>query len=261
MTIDRIVPPRGDQSGAEGFLAGRTALVTGAARRVGRSLALALARQSAAVVIHYRRSSSAAEETAAEIRQAGGVAHLVAGDLADAAVAETLVQRAAEVAGNPVDLLVNNASIFEQGTIVDTTSAQWNQNQAVNLRAPFLLAQALARQLPADRPGDIVNLNDYRAVRPGPDHLAYTVAKTGLHGLTGALAVALAPAIRVNELALGAVLPPEKAPDEYMHTLRQEIPTGRFPRLQEVEHALLFLLGNAAVTGQTIFLDGGRHLV
>ena len=261
MTIDRIVPPRGDQPGAEGFLAGRTALVTGAARRVGRSLALALARQGAAVVIHHRRSSSAAEETAAEIRQAGGVAHLVAGDLADAALAETLVQRAAEAAGNPVDLLVNNASIFDQGTIADTTAAQWDQNQAVNLRAPFLLAQALARQLPAGRPGDIVNLNDYRAVRPGPDHLAYTVSKTGLHGLTRALAVALAPSIRVNELALGAVLPPEKAPDEYMHTLRQEIPTGRFPRLREVEHALLFLLGNAAVTGQTIFLDGGRHLV
>jgi len=137
----------------------------------------------------------------------------------------------------------------------------WDENQAINLRAPFLLAQAFARALPADRRGDIVNLNDWRALRPGADHFAYTVSKAGLHGLTQSLAVALAPRIKVNEIALGAVLPPERAPEAYVHERRREIPLDRWSSPEEVAAALLFLVTSPAVTGQTLLIDGGRHLV
>lgn len=260
MTIDRIVPPRQPLPRPSGFLAGRAALVTGAARRIGRALAVALARQGADVVIHYHTSRDEAAATAALVREQGVGAELVAGDLADAQLCAELVQLAAHALGRPLDILVNNASVFAQGDLATTTAAQWDQNQAVNLRAPFLLAQGLAAQLGPTGPADIVNLNDHRALQPGADHFAYTVSKVGLHGLTRSLAVALAPRVKVNELALGAVLPPEKAPAEYLHTLKSEIPTGRFPTVDEVAQGLLFLLGNGAVTGQTICIDGGRHL-
>jgi len=261
MAIDRFEEPTGGVRAARGFLRGRTALVTGGARRIGRALAVALAGEGASVVIHYRESGSAASQLAASIQADGGTAALVEGELADPGVAIGLVSVAAEAIGRPVDLLVNNASTFAQGSALDTTVEQWDLNQAVNLRAPFLLAQGLVRSLPKKGPADIINLNDYRALRPGADHFAYTISKAGLHGLTHSLALALAPRVRVNELALGAVLPPEKAPADYMHTLRDEIPTGRFSSTAEVAGAMLFLLENQGVTGQTVCIDGGRHLV
>jgi NAD(P)-dependent dehydrogenase (short-subunit alcohol dehydrogenase family) len=184
----------------------------------------------------------------------------VKGDLSDPEAASSLVGQAADALSRPLDILVNNASIFEQASVEDVTSEQWDLNQAVNLRAPFLLSQALAAQLPGAVPGDIINLNDYRALNPGADHFPYTISKVGLHGLTQSLAKALAPRIRVNELALGPVLPPEKAPQDYEHTVRGQIPTGRFPLVEEVTDAFLFLLNNAAITGQTLCVDGGRHL-
>ncbi len=241
-------------------LAGRVALVTGAARRIGRVLAQALAGAGAGVVIHYRESAGEAQTCAAEIFAAGGRAALVQGDLADPEVAEGLIELAARPFG-AVDLLVNNASIFAPGEALDTDLAEWELNQAINLRAPFLLSREFARALPPERGGDIVNLNDWRALRPGADHFAYTVSKVGLHGLTRSLAVALAPRIKVNEIALGAVLPPERATDEYLHEVRRAIPLDRWCRPREVAAALLFLAGAPGLTGQTIFVDGGRNLV
>jgi NAD(P)-dependent dehydrogenase (short-subunit alcohol dehydrogenase family) len=241
-------------------LAGRTALVTGGAQRIGRALVLALAQAGAQVAIHYRSSEREAGLTLERARALGSTAQLVQADLADPAAAAALVDEAAQVLAPP-DILVNNASVFAQGDFQATSLSAWEINQAVNLRAPFLLSQAFARRLPADRGGDIVNLNDYRALRPGPDHFPYTISKVGLHGLTRSMALALAPRIRVNELALGAILPPEQAPVDYEHTLRSQIPTARFGTPEEVADALLFLLGNASLTGQTVYVDGGRHLV
>ena len=262
MAIDRIVQPREERPGERGFLTGRAALVTGGARRIGRALALALAEQGADLVIHFHESRVEAEETAREISKLGGWAKLLAGDLADPSVADGLVDQAAATIGRPIDILINNASVFAQGSARETTTEQWDLNQAVNLRAPFLLSRALERQLPSElsenQPADIINLNDYRALNPGADHFAYTISKVGLHGLTSSLAQALAPAVRVNELALGAVLPPEKAPEDYLHTLKSEILTGKFPQIADVTSAMLFLLGNSAITGQTICIDGGR---
>ena len=260
MVIDRFVDPPADGHQPPGFLKGRCALVTGAARRIGRALAESLAGAGALVVIHYRTSEEEARAAVAAIEAAGGEAYTMRADLASSDVVVQLVDEAAGLVGQPVDILVNNASVFEPLDVMTTTVADWDRNIAVNLRAPFLLARGLARQLPKGAVGDVINLNDDRALRPPADHFPYTISKSGLHGLTQSLALALAPRVRVNELALGAVLPPEKAPDDYMHTLKDDIPLGRFGRKAEVAHALLFLLGNPGITGQTILLNGGRHL-
>ena len=273
MVIDRIVgpdrpdtpdrPDRPDRTpgATDGVLAGQTALVTGAARRIGRALAVALAGEGVRVVLHHRRSGAEAVDLAAEIAAAGGRAWPLAADLADPEATAGLLPEAARLAGAPIRILINNASIFAQGDLAGTTVAAWDHNQAVNLRAPFQLAQALARDLPDGLTGNIINLNDIRALRPGPDHFPYTISKVGLHGLTRSLALALAPRIRVNELALGAVLPPAGAPESYVHTLRAEIPSGRFGSPDEVTAAVLYLLAGETLTGQTLYLDGGRHLV
>jgi NAD(P)-dependent dehydrogenase (short-subunit alcohol dehydrogenase family) len=260
MTIDQIVEPLPQRLGERGFLAGTAALVTGGARRIGRTLCLALAQEGATVAVHYHTSEAAAAATVLELEAFGGKAYQVPGDLSQPAVPAEVVAQAAAVAGRPLDILVNNASVFAPGSAVSTTVQEWDLNQAVNLRAPFLLAQAFAGQLPDGVEGNIINLNDFRALKPGPDHFAYTISKVGLNGLTRSLAQALAPRIRVNELALGAVLAPEGASGEYERTLKEQIPVGRFTSLDEVSHAMLFLLGNKGVTGETIHLDGGRHL-
>ena len=260
MTVDQLVEPCPERLGERGFLAGTTALVTGGARRIGRTLCLALAREGATVVVHYLTSEVAAAATVLELEAFGGKAFKVKCDLTQPDNAAELIAQAAASAGRPLDILVNNASVFAQGGLLTTTVEQWDLNQAVNLRAPFLLSQAFAGQVPAGTTGNIINLNDFRSIKPNADHLAYTISKVGLHGLTRSLALAMAPGIRVNELALGAVLVPEGSPKDYEHTLREQIPMHKFPSLDEASHALLFVLGNDGVTGQTIIVDGGRHL-
>jgi len=251
----------GTDSDTSRLLDHRVALVTGGARRIGRALVLALAGQGAKVFVHYLTSEAEARETVAEARALGAEAALLPADLADPGQAEDLLAEAGRQQDGPVDILVNNAAIFQSGSLASTTAADWDRHQAINLRAPLLLSQAFARALPADLPGDIINLNDIRALRPGADYLAYTGSKMGLHGLTRSLALALAPRIRVNELALGAVLSPDKAGAEYPHVRREEIPARRFGDPQEVARAILFLLASPLVTGQTLYLDGGLHLL
>ncbi len=242
------------------FLQGRTALVTGGGRRIGRTLVSALARAGATVVVHHHLSRDDAQATVTGVEVLGGRAFLVDGDLADARTAAALCDRARERCGAPLDILVNNAAIFGPGDARTVTAADWDAHQAVNLRAPFLLAQAFAAQLAGEGPADIINLNDGRGLRPGADHFAYTVSKAGLHGLTKSLALALAPRVRVNELALGAVLPPEGGPGGYVRTPREALPLRRFPTPGDVAEAMLYLLAAPAVTGQTICLDAGQHL-
>jgi len=239
-------------------LHGRTALVTGAARRVGRHLALALAGAGARVVVHHHTSADEAASLVATIVDDGGQAATVSGDLTDPAVAAGLIEQASAPFG-PLDVLVNNASLFAPGEVLDTELAEWERYQAIHGTAPFLLSREFARALPTGRDGVIVNMNDWRAGRPGPDHFAYTMSKVTLHGLTRSLAQALGPrGIRVCELALGAVLPPEGGEEGYLHTLRDEIPTRRFPQLDDVASALLLIVGNQALNGEVIHVDGGR---
>ncbi|PIE76757.1 hypothetical protein CSA17_00465 [bacterium DOLJORAL78_65_58] len=160
----------------------------------------------------------------------------------------------------PVDILVNNAAIYCPGTARDTSVRSWTEFQNVNLRAPWLLARTMAETLGPTGSGDVINLNDAAALHPRADHFAYTMSKWSLHGLTRNLAMALAPNIRVNELALGSVMPPDPGTGDYQHTPRENIPLDRFPRPEEVAAAMLHLLANASLTGQTLRLDGGENL-
>jgi len=239
-------------------LDGKLVLITGSAERIGHALALAVARAGADVVIHYGGSQTAAENTRAEIEALGRKAMLVQADLADPAQAGGLIGRVLEHA--PLFALVNNAAIFEALTWETTGLENWQRHLAINLTAPFLLSQAFARALPPHGTGRIVNLLDWRSQRPGADHLPYTVSKAALAALTQSLAVALAPQVNVNGLALGAALPPSDG-SAVPHIL-DNVPAGRWAAIEEIGQALIFLLdGPAYITGEIIHVDGGRHLV
>lgn len=233
-------------------------LITGAARRIGRELALAVAQAGGDVVIHYHTSRSEAESLRAEIVQLGRKAYLLDADLQDLDQAEKLVSRAAE--HGPLFALINNAAIFESLSWQRTTIEAWNRHLLINLTVPFLLSQAFARLLPEGETGRIINMLDWRAMRPGADHLPYTTSKAALAALTHSLAIALAPRITVNGLALGAILPPERGP--VPAKLLDSIPAGRWAELHEVAQAAIFLLdGPEYITGEIIHIDGGRHLI
>ena len=231
-------------------------MITGAARRLGRSFALACARAGADVVIHYGHSDEEAEEVWEEIRKMGRKAWIVQADLSDASQAEALISSASQSA--PVYALVNSAAIFEPLTLEATSLEQWQRHLQINLTAPFLLSQAFARQ--AGPGARIVNILDWRALRPGADHFPYTISKAALAALTRSLAVALAPNITVNGLALGAILPPadgNKNPE-----IIKNVPLKRWANEGEVEQTLLFLLTCPAyITGEILHVDGGRHLI
>jgi pteridine reductase len=238
-------------------LRGHTALVTGGGRRLGRAFAEAIAARGADVAVHYGGSAEGAEEVVRKA-QAGGVrAVALQADLEQSEGATDLFDRAVEALGK-VDLLVNSAAIFEPLGWAETTAEAWDRHHAVNLRAPFLLSQAFARHR-AGGEGVIINILDWRALHPGADHLPYTIAKAGLAALTQSLALALAPSIRVNGLALGAILPPS---DGGGKGVVRDVPLGRWARVEEAVDALLYLLAGASfVTGTILHVDRGRQWV
>jgi NAD(P)-dependent dehydrogenase (short-subunit alcohol dehydrogenase family) len=239
-------------------LHGKRVLITGAARRVGRALALSVARAGGDVALHHAHSLGEARQAQAEAQALGVQAQVYQADLSDLPQASALIERAWQ--DGPLFALVNCAAIFEPLTWQTADLPAWQRHLDLNLTAPFLLSQAFARSLPADRDGRIVNILDWRALRPGPDHLPYTISKAGLAALTAALAQALAPRITVNGLALGAVLPPSHGADN--PGLLKSVPAGRWAQLDEAGQALLFLLdGPAYITGDILHLDGGRHTV
>lgn len=239
-------------------LENRTILITGAARRIGRALALACARAGANIVLHYLHSGEDAAEVGRAIEDAGRRAWLIEGDLAQPDAVLRVAAEASEI--GPLFGLVNNAAIFGSQSFLATTRMDWERHMALNVEAPFLLSQSFAAQVPPDGTGRIVNLLDWRALRPAADHFAYTVSKAALAGMTQALAAALAPRISVNGLALGAILPPGDQPEA--SDILKSVPAGRWGELPEVESALLFLLaGPAYITGEIIHVDGGRHLI
>jgi len=239
-------------------LSGQTILITGAARRIGRSLALTVAHAGANVILHHGHSPKLALQTRKEIRALGKEAYIIQADLADTNQAQELVYRAN--AYGPIDAIINNAAIFEPLSLLDTNLDEWLRHMNVNLTAPFLISQTFSRELPEGMTGNIINILDWRALRPGPDHFPYTVTKNALAGMTQSMAVALAPRIRVNGLALGAVLPPsDKSSGK---EVLKSVPIQRWATLEEVGQALLFLLtGPEYITGEILHIDGGRHLV
>jgi NAD(P)-dependent dehydrogenase (short-subunit alcohol dehydrogenase family) len=239
-----------------GSLRGKTILVTGGAKRVGKIFALACAHAGADVVIHHGHSAEEAETTRQEIVGVGRRAWVIEADLNDPAQAESLIPLINEFTS--LHGLVNSAAIFESHSLETTSLHDWEKHLQVNLTAPFLLSQAFAKQAPEG--ARIVNILDWRALRPGADHFPYTISKAALAALTKSLAVALAPNITVNALALGAILPPSdgKAKPDII----KKVPVGRWADEQEVEQALIFALTCPAyITGEIIHVDGGRHLV
>jgi NAD(P)-dependent dehydrogenase (short-subunit alcohol dehydrogenase family) len=238
-------------------LENRTILITGAAHRIGRELALAAARAGANVVVHYSHSPNEAKVLADEIRKTGSQSWLISADFSNPQMALEIILKT--INNIPLYALVNNASIFEAVKFQETTFDQWQTHLDINLTSPFLISQAFARIMGQDS-GRIINIIDWRALRPGLDHFPYTISKAALAAMTQAMAVALAPNIQVNALALGAILPPTNGNKE--ENIIRQVPAGRWADINEVAQAFLFLLdGPTYITGEIIHLDGGRHLV
>jgi len=237
----------------------KNVLVTGAAKRLGRAIALQLADHGWSVAVHHRNSSEDAEETAAAIREKGVRAHIVAADLSNEEATARLVANAAAELG-PLNALVNNASMFEHDTADTMTRESWETHIAVNLRAPVLLAQKFAQQLGNRTHGVVINILDQRVLKPTPEFLSYGVTKAGLHWLTTTLAQGLAPHIRVNAVAPGPTLPSARQSKEQFERQFSSTVLGHGAQPQDIAAAVLYLIEAQAVTGQTIAVDGGQHL-
>jgi pteridine reductase len=239
-------------------LTGHIALVTGAGRRIGRAIAHGLGVRGARVAVHYNASREGADAVVAEITAAGGEAEAFAGDLAAAAVPRTLVERVVARFG-ALDVLVNSAAVMLRTPLEAVTPAQWDAIMAVNLRAPFFLAQAAAPHLAA-RQGAIVNIADLAAFETWRPFIPHGISKAGVVQMTRALAHALAPAVRVNAVAPGAILIPADWTAAAGDRLVATTPLGRLGTPEDIVGAVLFLLGADYVTGETVIVDGGRHV-
>lgn len=235
------------------------ALVTGGARRLGRALALALARRGHDVALHHRASHAEALTAADEVRALGRRCELFAADLTRR---EEVLQLVPAVRARFPDLrvLVNNASVFEPAELLATEPELYARAFAVHVAAPFFLTRDLARGCDARRPGLVVNLLDSRVARHPTAHFAYTLSKQALRDLTELAAAALAPAVRVVGIAPGPVLPPPGEGEEYLERRAAAVPMGATPRVADVVRALEALLDQPFVTGQVLYVDGGEHL-
>lgn len=234
-------------------------LITGAAKRLGRAIALKLAEGGFDVAIHYRGSKADAESLAAEIGKMGRRTALVDGDLADEASVQTIVPRGSAALGG-LTALVNCASVFEDDRVDTVTRASWDKHLNTNLRAPLVLAQAFAKQLPAGAHGAIVNIVDQAVLNLTPQFMSYTISKAGLWTLTQTLAQALAPRIRVNAVAPGPSLKAERQTQANFDAHVQATLLQRPSAPQDIAGAVHYLLTALAVTGQMIAVDSGQHL-
>ncbi len=238
----------------------KSVLITGAAKRIGRQMALDLADDGWDVAVHCDTSVEEAMEVALLIRAKGRKAVVVQGDLAEAGIAEKLI--AGSVAGiGPLTALINNASIFEIDTVGDITADSWQRHLDINLRSPVMLAQAFAKQLPDGEHGNIINIIDQRVWKLNPRFFSYTMSKSGLWTATRTLAQALAPRIRVNAIGPGPALPSARMSQDDFAKQESLTLLGRGTSPAEISQAVKFILSQPALTGQMIALDGGQHLV
>ncbi len=243
-----------------GAMKQQTVLITGAAQRLGRAMALGVAERGHRVAVHYNTSANPAEKLAHEIRAAGGTAATVQANLAEPEAVRGLVSAAAAELG-AVTVLVNSASAFENDDAHTLTTDRWRQHLTVNTEAPVFLAQAFAAALPEGRDGLIVNMLDEAVLRPGPSYFSYTVSKAALAAATEMLAQALAPNIRVNAIAPGLILNSGHPSQEAFQRAHRNTLLGRGPGTEDIVHALLYLMEADTVTGQTLYVDAGKHLM
>jgi NAD(P)-dependent dehydrogenase (short-subunit alcohol dehydrogenase family) len=237
----------------------KTVLITGSAKRLGRAIALHLGSIGWSVAVHYNASQGDAEETVAALHEKGVHAAALNADLSREDDTQRLVARANKAVG-PLTALVNNASVFESDTLATMTRESWEKHMETNLRAPIVLAQNFAEQLPEGAEGAIVNLLDQRLLKPTPQFLSYGVSKAGLHWLTVTLAQALAPRIRVNAVAPGPTLRNARQSEAYFKKQQAATILGRGATPEDVAAAAHYLIEARAVTGQMIAVDGGQHL-
>jgi NAD(P)-dependent dehydrogenase (short-subunit alcohol dehydrogenase family) len=235
------------------------ALVTGAGMRIGRAFAMALATDGFFVFVHHNRSAAAARETVAAITAAGGKAKAMKADLSSARQAEALVGRC-QAKGVRLTCLVNSASLFELDRAPMATAAGFDRHMAVNLRAPMLLSQALARQLPDTETGLIVNMLDQKLFNLNPDFLSYTLSKIGLQGLTSLLAQSFAPRLRVAGIAPGLTLRSGSQTDARFAEQHRQNPLGVGVTTEDLVRALRFVVATPTYTGDVLIVDSGEHL-
>jgi pteridine reductase len=242
-------------------LNGKTALVTGAAKRVGRCIALSLARSGANVIVHYNRSETDARATAGTIEKLGRNATVVCADLAQSNQIEAMFSRITEMfpgSGKPLDVLVNNASVYHQGPIATLTAEAWDREMSVNARGPALCIRHAIALMP---PGaSIVNITDVSAEDPRANLPAYCASKAALLAVTKSAAKALAPDIRVNAVAPGAVMWEENITEDQKHRVLAQIPMKRAGRPEDIASAVIFLCQNEYITAQSLRVDGGWYL-
>lgn len=242
---------------AQESLKGKTALVTGAALRLGRAIALELAREGVNVVVHYRRAIGEAEQLVGELQGLGVAAWSLAADFAKREEYESLLPRALALAGE-VDMLVNSASIFPAHTLQEISFDDLTLNNLINAWVPFHLTRELARR---GRPGKVVNLLDTRIADDDARHVAYILSKRLLADLTRRGAIAFGPEVTVNAVAPGLILPPRGKDMRYLEALSDTVPLRRHGEEGDITQAVLYLLESTFVTGLVIYVDGGRHLI
>jgi len=241
-------------------LKGKVALVTGAGRRLGRAVAIALAEHGAILAIHYRKSHAEAEAVVAQIVNGGGRAQSFVADLEQVIEIERLTAEVIAAFGR-IDVLVNSASVFVRKSIEEISERDWDANLDLNLKAPFFLSKFAGIVMRKNGRGKIINLGDVAGIRPYVNYIPYSVSKAGLIGLTRALAKALAPEVQVNCIALGPVMPPDDYDAAEIEHLRKTTLTKRLGTPADVARAVIFLCeGTDFATGSILMLEGGRIL-
>lgn len=238
----------------------KTALVTGGARRIGRTIALALAQRGWDLVVHYRDSVAEAEETVVQIEALGRRAVAMRCDLSDETSVRSLLRRASAALG-PISCVVNNASLFEYDCVSDFSRSSLDAHMHTNLMAPVLLAQALFHATPAGSQAVAINLLDQKLFNLNPDFLSYTLSKAALHSATAMLAQALAPTVRVVGVAPGITLASGDQSDAAFRQAHRVTPLGRSSTPDDIADAVCFIAESSAITGTTLVVDGGQHLV
>ena len=239
-------------------LEGKTVLVTGSARRVGKVIALAAADAGADLILHHAHSLREVTMTANEIKNRGCDTRIVQADFSSLKEIDLFCQNV--IAKEKIDALINSAAIFKPVDMGSTTLDDWNAHLQINLTTPFMLSQSLFTNFSGKVPGRIINIVDWRALKPGKDHFPYTISKAALASMTKTMAVSMAPKILVNGIALGAILPPEN--QEQDSEILSKVPMQRWADLNELKKIITYLLIDANyITGEIIHLDGGRHLL